>query len=401
LKLLVLYHYYHPDDVVSASHFTDLCVGLSQREYEVEVWPANRSCHNAEARYSLKEEVCKGVKVKRLWRPSLRQYSFFGRIINSVWMLSGWWLRLLFSPGFKPDVIITGTDPLFTVMLSPLLKLIRPKTKIVHWCFDLYPEAAIADELVKEGNPLVKLVKWGMKQGYQKCDLVINIGSCMWERLKVYHIQQNVTLTPWALEEPTQVLSIDADERKELFGDSQLCLLYSGNLGRAHDFYLMVKLSRLLRGFGAFAYSIRGSRWGELKLAVNPEDTNVRFVSFAPPEKLSVRLSATDVHIVSLRTEWTGMVVPSKFFGALAIGRPVLFEGDPASSIARWILEYKVGWVLREDNLDKIKDELLEFSRSKAQKTEMFRHCHEVYRAHFSKKAVVDGWNSELQKLLS
>jgi colanic acid biosynthesis glycosyl transferase WcaI len=243
-------------------------------------------------------------------------------------------------------------------------------------------------------------VKWTMKQGYQKCDFVVNIGSCMFGRLKAYHIQQNVTLTPWALEEPVLPLTFDTQERTELFGDSSLCLLYSGSFGRAHEFHLTLKLARFLRGSASFIYSIRGSRQDELKFAVNQEDTNVRFMSFASREKLAVRLSSPDVHIVSLRPEWTGMVVPSKFFGALAIGRPVLFEGDPASSIARWILEYKVGWVLQQNNLDKVKDELLEFSRNETQKAEMFWHCHEIYQTIFSKKTVMDAWDAELKALV-
>jgi hypothetical protein len=47
-----------------------------------------------------------------------------------------------------------------------------------------------------------------------------------------------------------------------------------------------------------------------------------------------------------LRKEWTGTVVPSKFFGALAIGQPVLFVGSRESSVARIIEEHGVGWLI-------------------------------------------------------
>ena len=53
-----------------------------------------------------------------------------------------------------------------------------------------------------------------------------------------------------------------------------------------------------------FVYGVRGSRLEELKKAITPEDTNIRFADFAPPEHLAARLSAPDVHIVSLRPEW-------------------------------------------------------------------------------------------------
>jgi glycosyltransferase involved in cell wall biosynthesis len=157
-----------------------------------------------------------------------------------------------------------------------------------------------------------------------------------------------------------------------------------------------------MRGSGAaFTYGVRGSRLSELKTAITPEDTNIRFVDFAPPEKLEARLSAPDVHIVTLREAYTGAVVPSKFFGALAAGRPVLFEGSEKCSIAQWITEYKVGWHLRSDNIDRVAADLEAFGKDEARRQAMFKHCHEIYHAHFSKKTILDKWDKELKSLIA
>jgi colanic acid biosynthesis glycosyl transferase WcaI len=397
-KILVLYHYYHPDDVVSATHFTGLCEGLAQSGNDLETWPGNRGCHDPKTTYSTKPETLNGVTIRRIWRPPFRQHSFFGRILNSIWMQKAWWWRLLLNPGFKPEVILVGTDPLFSVLLTPFLKLIRPKAKIAHWCFDLYPEAAISDGMVKETGLLVKLVRFFMKKGYGKCDLIADIGPCMRERLEIYPARKRSTLTPWALEEPLEPLPFDPQERTELFGDAPLALLYSGSFGRAHDFYCTLKLARLMGENAVFTYGVRGSRLEELKVAVKQEDTNVRFADFTPPQKLMARLSAPDIHIVSLRPEWTGIVVPSKFFGALAVGRPVLFEGPEESAIARWIEQYGVGWVLKPGNLETISKSLLELKNPVA-RNRLFQHCHEIYHRHFSKKIVIDEWDRELPLL--
>src|SRR5439155_12521003 len=111
-----------------------------------------------------------------------------------------------------------------------------------------------------------------------------------------------------------------------VFGDAALGLMYSGNLGRAHSYREILHLAQALQDKPIrFAFSIRGNKAEELRAAVSEKDTNVRFVPFAEEEQLESRLSTADIHIVSLREEWTGCVVPSKFFGALAAGRPVLF----------------------------------------------------------------------------
>ena len=60
-------------------------------------------------------------------------------------------------------------------------KKIRPNTQIVHWCFDLYPEAAVADGLLPDGR-LPVLLSSIMRSAYQQIDLLADIGSCMRQR---------------------------------------------------------------------------------------------------------------------------------------------------------------------------------------------------------------------------
>src|ERR1700738_583559 len=90
-------------------------------------------------------------------------------------------------------------------------------------------------------------------------------------------------------------------------------------------------------------------------------DNNVTLCPFASQEHLEARLSAADILVVTLRDEWTGAVVPSKFFGALAAGRPVLFEGSDDCAIAQWIKEFGVGWVLTPASEEAIAKQLIEF----------------------------------------
>ena len=439
-KILVLYHYYSPDD----ANNSEQCAGLAESlavEHKVIVWPSNRQSHlgrqataagTARVSYPTAIETINGVKVHRVWRPGLDLRSFFGRMFLSIWMQKSWAWRLLTNSAFQPDIIILASDPIFSLGMATLLKFLRPQAKIVHWCLELYPEAAVAEGLTSAGNPLLKILGAGLKAAYPKCDLVAVQGPCMGEKLERYGTSKSTpeipltppspstdsakltvrgegdrvkprvaVLTSWAREERTAPLPLDVTERRALFGHSPLALLYSGSMGRAHDFYLMLKLARITRKSATFAFSARGSRLAELNKAVNPEDYNVRFVPFADRDRLSARLASPDVHIVSLRPEWTGLIVPSKFFGALAVGRPVVFEGSEKSSIARWIEEYQVGWVLKADNLDETAEELIKFTENDKKKAAMFKKCCEVYQTHFSKKAVLGKWNNELGMLLA
>ena len=139
----------------------------------------------------------------------------------------------------------------------------------------------------------------------------------------------------------------------------------------------------------------------ELRKALDQSRVPIRLVDLAAPDRLDMRLSSADIHIVSLRDEWTGTVVPSKFFGALAMGRPVLFVGSSDSAIARWIQELKVGWVLDRSRVQNVALDLIRWSQCPAEKIRLFQHCHEVYQREFSRRRSIDRWDDSLRSLLS
>jgi glycosyltransferase involved in cell wall biosynthesis len=103
---------------------------------------------------------------------------------------------------------------------------------------------------------------------------------------------------------------------------------------------------------------------------------------------------------VTLREEWTGMVVPSKFFGALSAGRPILFAGSSGSSLARWIREFEIGWTLNSANIQDVRAKLINYANSPAQQAEMQMRCFSVYRQHFSRSTQISRWDEILRSLL-
>lgn len=400
-KALIFSHYFYPDDLVSATHMAGLAEGLANRGWKVTAMPCNRSRHDESRSYPRQGEW-KGVRIRRIWRPNLRQDSSAGRIINAVWMILRWSLSA-FSFGDTPDVIVIGTDPISSILVARLWKLVRRRTRVVHWCFDLYPEAAIADGVLKKGGLAHRLIQWILPPAYRCCELIVDIGCCMRERLLCYTTAARlVTLTPWALVEPEGPLPIDAQERKRLFGTAALGLMYSGNFGRAHSYEEILALARVLRNHDIkLVFSVRGTREQALREVVSENDTNISFCDFASSDRLESRLSAADIHVISLRSEWTGMVVPSKFFGAIAAGRPVLFAGSPESAVARWIESYRLGWVLTAENVNQVADQIAAYMTTAKECATMRQHCYEVYRAHFSKDKVLDSFDRELRELLT
>lgn len=397
---LVLYHFFHPDDVVSSRHFSDLAAGLAERGWKITARPSNRSCRD-EGRTYVRSEVAGGVHIHRVWRPAFRQSRPVGRLLNAIWMLSAWSLATFRIRA--PDLLIIGSDPILSALVAIPWKLLHPRTKIMHWCFDLYPEAAIADGALSASGPLAKMLRRVLRTAYGCCDVILDLGPCMRNLLAKYGSQALcLTVTPWALTEPCAELRPHAAERQKVFRNARLALMYSGNFGRAHSCEEIIALARAVRGKPIrFAFSVRGNRAEELYSSISEDDKNISFVPFAQEEYLERRLSAADIHIVSLREEWTGSVVPSKFFGALAAGRPVLFVGSRDSALARWIKTHRVGWILDGGNQPEIVAELSRLARDPEELAALFGHCHRVYQEHFSRTHVIDRLETQLRSLIT
>ena len=392
-RLWLFYHYLYPDTVVSAIHMDQLSQGLQQRGWAVTGHPCNRPCREDDTTFPCHGEY-RGVRLRRIWRPRFRQSSSLGRLLNAAWMIAAW--SLLALEGQPPDAILIGTDPILSVLTAVFWRFAAPQTRILHWCFDLYPEAAYADGLLAPTGRVARLLQPLLRHAYRACNAIIDIGPCMRERLAVYGSPARVaTVVPWALEEPERVLPTANEERQQIFERAALVMLYSGSFGRAHTFEDFLLLAQALRAeSAALTFSIRGNREQAVRSAVaslaEGGACSIRFVPFAPADRLLDRLAAPDIHLLSLAPEWSGLVVPSKFFGALAVGRPVLFSGSADSSIAQWIVQYNLGWVLTPDTVDATAKDIMEYAGDSPRIAAMQQRCFDTYHAHFSRASGIE-----------
>jgi len=402
-SILLLYHFFFPDDVASASHMYQLAQELTHRGWQVTVLTTNRYCREPQRRILHKEENVQGIHVIRLPRPAWNQAYPLQRMMNSAWVIAGWLLKLVRMQSF--DVILVGSDPVFAPLIIPGALFCKKATIFAHWCFDLYPEIAMADSGVQMHTTIVALLQKLMGRSYRAAHLIADLGSCMRRRLAAYnHGAQEATLVPWALVEPDALTPPNPELRKSMFGDAAFGLLYSGTLGRAHDYEIFLKLARLLRHRSPhirLCFAARGNKVAELKRAMTLEDTNIALVDFVAESMLEEHLNAADMHMISLNKEWNGLVVPSKFFGSLAIGKPVIYAGPDDSSIACLLREHEIGFYIDEKSLEDVVTKLDYLSINSSAMNLLQKNSFEVYKSSFSKKTIVDKWDRVLRQLIS
>jgi hypothetical protein len=81
---------------------------------------------------------------------------------------------------------------------------------------------------------------------------------------------------------------------------------------------------------------------------------NVTLLPYQSRAEVPAMLSAADVHVVSVGHGTVGIVHPSKIYGALAAGRPVLVLGPQDSPAGRLVREHIVGWQVEHGDVDSL-----------------------------------------------
>ncbi len=392
MKVLLIYHYFYPDGVVSSRIFSGLAEKLAaENDFEVYAYSGNRAFRGEEV-YN-ENGALGNVRIRRFSRPGLNQGNHVCRLINSA-VLQMKWLWALRKEKF--DVIILGTDPQFSFMMFPFMRLLQKKAKLIHWAFDIYPDAITASGgfAGKLARLSIPFTHWALKYA----DAIWDLGPCMRKLLQKYSPAVPYrTFTPWALVENSSIPEADAATRRELFGDAKIGILYSGTVGYAHDIAPFIALARKCRAAGlpvAFCFAGSGNTYKEQTAGITAEDTNIRLAGFADEKELGKRLAAADIHMISLREKFSGVVVPSKFFGALAAGRMVLFSGDRESGIARWVEKYNCGWHLDENTFSRLA-ELASSDEAVLEKCKA--RAFEAYKNDFSRQSVISRISAELR----
>lgn len=402
-KVLIINHIFWPDKINTARHISELAEELVFRGWDVSALVGNRYYVNHNKIITPKEGVWKGVKYKRIFIPPFNQKKNGQRLLTSIWLLISLIFRLPFISKF--DAVIIGTNPPFIYHIVPFIRFFKRKTKIFMWGFDLYPEAIIISRGKLFSLP-GKFLKYIARFCYRKIDVIVDIGPCMRNIYRQYnHSAKEETLPPWSFVEPREILKPHYETRDKLFKNAKLTLLYTGTIGNAHEFDNFLLLARELNKRKAsvgFCFAGFGNRFDDLKLQINNEDTNITFGGFVETDlELEQRISSADIMLISLKDEWSGVSVPSKYFTAIATGKAVIFSGSKNSSLSIWTNKYNLGYQLSKENINEVADLLCKIANNPEMISKMKENAVEAYHNYFSKKIVCDSWSVLLKKTIN
>ena len=337
--LLVLNQYYWPGVEATAQLLTELCEALAE-DLDVTVVTGVLHGHENEPRRLVRN----GVEIVRVPSTSYERSRLLARASNYATYLSNALLRGL--RGRRPDVVLCMTDPPIVADIA-LLVARRYRAPLVVISQDVFPEIAV--QLKRLENPVLMSLLRGLVSVYlRRADRVVAIGETMRKRLEEKGARPDrVEVIPnWVDTKRLEPHGKHTWWAREAGFDEKFIVMHSGNVGHAQDLDSLVRAATFLRDLDDLLVAIigTGARHAELvALAERLETDKVRFAYYQPRHLLAQSLSAADVHVVGLAPGLAGYVVPSRLYGILAVGRPVIVAADPESETAQVVKEIGCG----------------------------------------------------------
>ena len=343
---------------------SDLAFHLASRGWEVGVITSRQRYDDANAQLPARETV-RGVAVRRVWSTTFGRNFLPGRAFDYATFYLTAMLAMMKS---RRATIVAMTDP---PMLSVVAAL--ASRRVINWLQDLFPEVATALGI---GVPrFVRRIRdWSLRKA--KTNVVI-AESMQAPKAVVIHNWAEASLHP-----------IDVPHER-------FVVAYSGNLGRAHDVGTMLGAMNRLRGDDVeLVVTGGGAKLDELRAASLP---NIRLEPYAPRERLSESLSAADAHLVTLLPELEGLVVPSKFYGILAVARPVLYVGATDGVLARLVREHDCGFAIASGDADGLASAIRTLAADRAKARGMGERGRKLYEDRFAPQMAFAAWEKVLQ----
>lgn len=398
-KIVFINRYFSPDHSATSQLLSDLAFDLASRGQEIHVITGRQLYGDPCAALSAQESI-RGVQVHRVPTSRFGRAKLLGRAADYLTFYVGatWRLLRLVDRG---DVVVVKTDPPMMSVLGSWVVRLRGGV-LVNWIQDLFPEVAVSLDVygLRYAAPMLKFLR---NQSLRSSRVNVVLGDVMAGRLRDEGIPADriAIIENWADGEAIRPVQRKDNPLLHEWGlDDKFVLGYSGNMGRGHEFKTIIAAAERLKGVDDIAFVFIGDgmarRWLESEAAERGL-TNVQLHPYQSADRLQWSLSVPDVHFVSLRPTLEGLIVPSKFYGIAAAGRPIIHIGDPDGQIARILARERCGWSVCIGDLDALADCILRLFRRRSEVRDAGLCARRAFDRKYSRVHALESWRVVLK----
>ncbi|MGC2524076.1 MAG: glycosyltransferase family 4 protein, partial [Stellaceae bacterium] len=237
-------------------------------------------------------------------------------------------------------------------------------------------------------------------------DANVVVGEGMAARVRARGVAaERVRVIPnWCDDEEIQPVAPVANPLRREWGlDHHFVVGYSGNLGRAHEIATMLAAAERLRGDQRFKFLFIGGGNGFRDLAAEVRDRRLghlfAFFPYQDRSRLKFSLGVADVHLISLRPELEGLIVPSKLYGIAAAGRSIVAIAAADGDVARFVQRAGCGVVIAPGAGELLAEALRRLRADPGCVAEMGRRARAALDADFTRRQAFARWRALIEEI--
>ena len=400
MKIIFLNRYFYPDHSATSQLLSDLAFHMAKTGTPVYVITSRQTYDDPDSLLPGKDSV-QGVGVIRVWTTRFGRRSLPGRTLDylTFYLSATWCLFALVKPG---DVVVAKTDPPLISVVAAMVAKVRG-AKLINWIQDLFPEVAGALYVGGIGRlaGLLRSVRnWSLRTASKN----VVIGEGMAKKLAGEGIKPDAiqVIHNWADGRAIQPVDRDKNDLSREWNLQDAFIVgYSGNIGRVHEFDTILDAAEQLRSAKNIVFLFIGG--GAQRDRIEEEARrrgleNIVFKPYQPREQLALSLTVPDIHLISLQPSLEGLIVPSKFYGIAAAGRPTIFVGDQNGEIPRILRETGSGCTVSIGDSVGLANRIQGMLRNNNETLNMGTRARLVFDQRFDQRHAFAAWEELLQQ---
>jgi colanic acid biosynthesis glycosyl transferase WcaI len=338
MRILLITQVFYPDTVSVSQHLTDLAKKLVQDGHEVTVYTSCYPYEEKTHRYS-KSEHFQGVKIERLRQSSFGKRSTLTRLLDFFTFYFSISIKLLFIKRNKFDVIVGTTVPPLLSLVGVIVSKLKG-IKFHYWVMDLQPELSISSGLIKKDSISANFFTRLGNYIIRNSAIIISLDRFMTQYLCSRGAKRDSvkTIAVWPVMDKTYTGSRMSNpfRRENDFGD-RFVIMYSGNHAYVHQLDTLLEAALILKEKSRYLFVFVGGGMRKkdvTEFKIKYQLDNIVQLPFQPRENIHNSLGSSDIQVVILGNGQVGFTHPNKVYGAMYIGKPILYIGPTESHVA-------------------------------------------------------------------
>ena len=398
-RIFLIEEYFYPDGWGGAQITRDIALKLQNSGWNIIVFCGSKPYIKIQKNLD-KDPRLFGIKINRQFVP-FKTKIFFLKLVNNFVFSFQIFSKFIFVE--KPSLILVQTNPPPVILVASFFSLIW-KVPLVIIAMDLYPDVLINNITNKYKKFLSKYLTIPFNFAYSTATEIIALGPSMKKKLinRGCEFSKIKIINNWATGNLEVVRCKENKLRNKWNIFANNVILYSGNLGVAHEWQTILYALKLSKIKPLDLQIIFVSSGDKINLAKqysldNLFKDSVIFKSPVDYRLLPHSMGLADIGLVTLRKEFDGLVLPSKFYGYISRGIPVMYIG-PDSDLSSLISDHSFGFWFKNNQITEVSNFFKNIVDSRIDLKKYSLKARQEYFSNFSSNIALENYIHLLSK---